>query len=299
MVLIPEEWANQEVFLQFDGVMMNATVEINGSRAALQHNGYIPFSVRITPYLTFGAENRITISVNPSMQPNARWYTGAGIFRSVSLVHCPKLHIAAHGIFGRTRGLDWEDGIAALAHLQADVDICNQTGEARLAEAVHALDPGRPVTNAICSYWNATDDATARAMASQMLASGGGVLQNIQSDHPGDTDWENRSAPFTNGLDVVGYNYLEDRYVQDHELYPQRVMLGTENYAKEIGLRWPLVEQLPYVLGDFTWTACDYIGEAGLGKGVLVAPDDPQLPALRMGSIQVSGYPWRTTLTWT
>ena len=79
--------------------MMNATVEVNGSRAALQHNGYIPFAVRITPYLAFGVDNRITISVNPSMQTNARWYTGAGVFRSVQLLHLPGLHIAPDGIF--------------------------------------------------------------------------------------------------------------------------------------------------------------------------------------------------------
>lgn len=273
--------------------MMNATVEVNGSRAALQHNGYIPFAVRITPYLAFGVDNRITISVNPSMQTNARWYTGAGVFRSVQLLHLPGLHIAPDGIFGYTRSLDWRDGAAVLAHLQAAVEVYNATGQARLAEVVHALDPSRPVTNAICSYWNGTDDATARDIAAKILASGGGVLQNIQRDSVGDTDWERRSETFTNGLDVVGYNYMEDKYEQDHALYPQRVILGTENYAREIGVHWPLVEKLPYVLGDFTWTACDYIGEAGLGKGMLVAPDDPHLLALRMGAIQGSGYPWR------
>lgn len=273
--------------------MMNATVEVNGSRAALQHNGYIPFAVRITPYLAFGVDNRITISVNPSMQTNARWYTGAGVFRSVQLLHLPGLHIAPDGIFGYTRSLDWRDGAAVLAHLQAAVEVYNATGQAHLAEVVHALDPSRPVTNAICSYWNGTDDATAREIAAKILASGGGVLQNIQGDSVGDTDWERRSEAFTDGLDVVGYNYMEDKYEQDHALYPQRVILGTENYAKEIGVHWPLVEKLPYVLGDFTWTACDYIGEAGLGKGMLVAPDAPQLLALRMGAIQVSGYPWR------
>ena len=273
--------------------MMNATVEVNGSRAALQHNGYIPFAVRITPYLAFGVDNRITISVNPSMQTNARWYTGAGVFRSVQLLHLPGLHIAPDGIFGYTRSLDWRDGAAVLAHLQAAVEVYNATGQARLAEVVHALDPSRPVTNAICSYWNGTDDATARDIAAKILASGGGVLQNIQGDSVGDTDWERRSEAFTDGLDVVGYNYMEDKYEQDHALYPQRVILGTENYAREIGVHWPLVEKLPYVLGDFTWTACDYIGEAGLGKGMLVAPDAPQLLALRMGAIQVSGYPWR------
>lgn len=78
LVDIPAAWAGQEVFLQLDGAMMNATVEVNGSRAALQHNGYIPFAVRLTPYLTFGEENRITVNLNPSMQPNSRWYTGRG-----------------------------------------------------------------------------------------------------------------------------------------------------------------------------------------------------------------------------
>ena len=76
LVDIPAAWAGQEVFLQLDGAMMNATVEVNGSRAALQHNGYIPFAVRLTPYLTFGEENRITVNLNPSMQPKSRWYTG-------------------------------------------------------------------------------------------------------------------------------------------------------------------------------------------------------------------------------
>ena len=33
------------------------------------------------------------------------------------------------------------------------------------------------------------------------------------------------------------------------------------------------------------------IGEAGLGKGMMLAPDDPQLPAMQMGAIQQSGYP--------
>ena len=281
--------------------MMNATVEVNGSRAALQHNGYIPFAVRITPYLAFGVDNRITISVNPSMQTNARWYTGAGVFRSVQLLHLPGLHIAPDGIFGSTRSLDWRDGAAVLAHLQAAVEVYNATGQARLAEVVHALDPSRPVTNAICSYWNGTDDATAREIAAKILASGGGVLQNIQGDSVGDTDWERRSEAFTDGLDVVGYNYMEDKYEQDHALYPQRVILGTENYAKEIGVHWPLVEKLPYVLGDFTRPACDYIGEAGLGKGCW-SPPTPRSCwhcAWAQSRFRATRGGWPTTLTWT
>lgn len=80
-IMIPEEWENEEIYLHFDGVMLNATVDINGGKAALQHNGYIPFSVNITPYIYFGKKNRVTVTVNPSMQPNSRWYSGSGIFQ--------------------------------------------------------------------------------------------------------------------------------------------------------------------------------------------------------------------------
>ena len=72
---------------------------------------------------------------------------------------------------------------------------------------------------------------------------------------------------------------MEDKYFQDHKLYPDRVILGSENFPKEIGKRWPMVESTPYVIGDFTWTAVDYIGEAGIGKSVFLEPDDPQLAA--------------------
>lgn len=41
--------------------------------------------------------------------------------------------------------------------------------------------------------------------------------------------WEYVTEPFTNGLDIVGYNYMEDNYERDHEMFPERVMLGSEN----------------------------------------------------------------------
>ena len=35
-------------------------------------------------------------------------------------------------------------------------------------------------------------------------------------------------------------------------MFPERVILGSENYPKEIGIHWPMVESTPYVIGDFT-----------------------------------------------
>ncbi len=41
------------------------------------------------------------------------------------------------------------------------------------------------------------------------------------------------TEPFTNGLDIVGYNYMEDIYERDHEMFPERVILGSEIFRKK------------------------------------------------------------------
>lgn len=65
--------------------------------------------------------------------------------------------------------------------------------------------------------------------------------------------------------DIAGYNYMTARYEMDGEKYPNRVIVGSETYPPEIARNWGLVEHLPHVIGDFTWTGWDYIGEAGVG----------------------------------
>ncbi|MFO1514620.1 MAG: glycoside hydrolase family 2 TIM barrel-domain containing protein [Verrucomicrobiota bacterium] len=110
----------------------------------------------------------------------------------------------------------------------------------RLREVVLALDSSRPITQAICSDW-------------------GKVIKN----------WDSLSDPAFINLDVGGYNYLPDKYESDHVRHPDRVMLGTESYPKDAFDYWSLVEKHPYVIGDFVWTAMDYLGEAGIGHAVL------------------------------
>ncbi|MFT3751805.1 MAG: glycoside hydrolase family 2 TIM barrel-domain containing protein [Paludibacter sp.] len=71
-------------------------------------------------------------------------------------------------------------------------------------------------------------------------------------------------------MDVGGYNYLWKQYEQMHEKYPQRIMFGSETIAGEAAQNWNQVEAHDYVIGDFVWTAMDYIGEAGLGSSMEV-----------------------------
>lgn len=66
-------------------------------------------------------------------------------------------------------------------------------------------------------------------------------------------------------LDVVGYNYLTARHEYEHTLHPDRVVVGSETYPPEIARLWKIVKDNPHVIGDFTWTGYDYLGEAGIG----------------------------------
>jgi hypothetical protein len=66
---------------------------------------------------------------------------------------------------------------------------------------------------------------------------------------------------FADALDVVGYNYQEYRYQEDHEKYPARPLYGSENGMK--WAFWDAVDSNPYISGQFLWTGIDYIGEAG------------------------------------
>lgn len=61
-------------------------------------------------------------------------------------------------------------------------------------------------------------------------------------------------------LDVVGYNYTENKYDSDHELFPERVLYGSEN-RHDIEA-WYAVKNKNFIFGQFLWTGIDYLGEA-------------------------------------
>ena len=75
-------------------------------------------------------------------------------------------------------------------------------------------------------------------------------------------------------LDVAGYNYMWRFYEQDHKNYPSRIMYGSESVAMELADNWKKVEKYPYVIGDFVWTAIDYLGEAGIGNALEIDPEE-------------------------
>ena len=106
----------------------------------------------------------------------------------------------------------------------------------RLAEIVRREDPRRFVTASVNLTWE---------------------------DPSQSLDWEINDAAFS-VLDIGGYNYWWHKYETDHARHPERVMYGAEMYPLDAWECWEAVERLPYVIGDFVWTAMDYLGESGI-----------------------------------
>ena len=73
------------------------------------------------------------------------------------------------------------------------------------------------------------------------------------------------TAPCLDALDMAGYNYASGRYPMEGKCHPDRLIYGSETFPQDIAKNWAMVKKYPYLIGDFMWTAWDYIGEVGLG----------------------------------
>lgn len=69
------------------------------------------------------------------------------------------------------------------------------------------------------------------------------------------------TTSYPTNVDVVGYNYQEYRYAEDHAKYPSRIIYGSENGMQYKA--WLAVDTNEYISGQFLWTGIDYLGEAG------------------------------------
>jgi hypothetical protein len=161
----------------------------------------------------------------------------------------------------------------------------------RLAEKVRSLDDTRFVTNAINHLASVADrlselmgDAAGQVVdINTFIASIGDAMMQVSAAEEVTRATEESHSV----LDVSGINYGHSRYELDRERFPNRVIVGTETFPDDIDELWRLVRENPHVIGDFTWTGWDYLGEAGIGR--VDYPDDDYV------STGISApYPWLT-----
>ena len=88
-------FADRCLFLDFDGVYMDADVLLNGETVCTHRYGYTAFRVELTGRLNAG-DNEIAVHIR-HRSPNSRWYSGAGIFRDVHFESLPAHHMMPDG----------------------------------------------------------------------------------------------------------------------------------------------------------------------------------------------------------
>lgn len=442
---IPENYADKNISIYFEGAYMNSTVYVNGKEVGVQPYGYSSFYFDITPHVLFGGENIIAVRVDNSQQPNCRWYSGSGIYRNVWLTVTDKIHVKQWGVAITTPEVSPDE-----AKVVINSTLVNSTSESQMVilstklatlNAEHVGDgnieveleansqktvkqeliisnpelwsPENPnlyranieiikddkvldgvtekfgvrtiaysadkgfqlngetiLINGGCVHHDngclgaaAYDRAEERKV--ELLKEAGfnavrtshnppsvafldacdrlGLLvidesfdgwkakktdhdyakifdewwqHDVKSmvlrdrNHPSIVMWSigneiiertspeavvtakmlsnfvksiDTTRPVTSAMtswnegweifdplmaehDICGYNYMLHEAPKDHERVPSRVILQTESYPRDAFYCWNMVNEHSYVIGDFVWTAMDYLGESGIGR---------------------------------
>jgi beta-galactosidase len=110
---LPANFAQRRVFIEFDGVMANSDVWINGQHLGKRPYGYVSFRYDITGKLSFGEKksNILAVRADNSAQPASRWYSGAGIYRHVRLVATDPVHIDQWSTFVTTPKIESDQAV--------------------------------------------------------------------------------------------------------------------------------------------------------------------------------------------
>jgi hypothetical protein len=173
----------------------------------------------------------------------------------------------------------------------------------RIADRLRAQDPSRLITHALQGMYVARDKIPA---LKAQLSDDGQVVGRGLNDYLGQLSHlidQLMASPVVGErlvepagvLDVVGLNYGDSRYLLDRDSFPNRVVVGSETFPTRIDHLWKLVTENPHVIGDFTWTGMDFLGEVGTGRHVY--PEDEQAHrapypwlAAVCGDLDITGY---------
>lgn len=171
-----------------------------------------------------------------------------------------------------------------------------------LSDTLHSLDDTRPTTNAINAMMTVIAGELSKREVEKNKPVGGIDINELMTSLPEITTsvnpdhLEELAGECFDAVDIMGYNYGHDLYQKTHELKPDRIILSSETFPKQMAANWKTVEQNSYCIGDFLWTAWDYLGEAGVGLpvyGTANAPFAKDYPCLTAacGSFDLTGYP--------
>jgi len=133
--------SGQQVYVEFDGVMGNSTVYVNGTQLGNHPYGYVSFRYDMTKNTKFGAENVIAVKTDTSTQPASDFYAGAGIYRHVRIIATDPVHIDQYATYVTTPS---PTAAAATVHVTTSV-VNSGTASQRVTPGLRVLSPSGTV----------------------------------------------------------------------------------------------------------------------------------------------------------
>jgi beta-galactosidase len=180
------DMTGRKVVIEFDGVYMNSQVWINGEYLGSRPYGYIGFRHDLTQFLRpAGTANEIAVRIDDSMEPSARWYTGAGIYRHVRLVTTSYTNFRLNGGVSITTPQVAADQAVVQASYIIDASFFSETERAAWAR----------------NTWGARPASRECVLRSTVLAADGSEVASaesritLQSMHPGQTAVQKINVP--------------------------------------------------------------------------------------------------------
>ena len=135
-------------YLDFDGVMSNPQVYVNGKLAGNWAYGYNSFRVDITPYLEAGKDNLIAVMAS-NLPLSTRWYPGAGIYRHVWLEKTGPVHLAQWPTYITTPEITKDYAVVKVqttvtntGNREAEITVLQKVNGAQAVPASITLEPG-------------------------------------------------------------------------------------------------------------------------------------------------------------
>ncbi len=140
---VPAAHSGRRVFVEFDGVMANSDVWVNGRHLGRRPYGYIGFRYELTEHVNFGdgRPNVLAVRADNSGQPASRWYTGAGLYRHVRLVSTDPVHVEHWSTFVTTPRVTKD-----AATVRVESTVVNKSDEARAVSLQVLLASGSAET---------------------------------------------------------------------------------------------------------------------------------------------------------
>ncbi|MBQ8624082.1 MAG: DUF4982 domain-containing protein [Oscillospiraceae bacterium] len=121
-----------------------------------------------------------------------------------------------------------------------------------IADTIKEYDTTRPLTHAFCNPWDQGDYAD--------------TMRETENYPAEKMDfWGEKMMPQAGNLDVVGYNYLNNRIDKDIQRFPEHLFAITESYPVDAVWSRRLMDKHTQLIGEFVWTGWDYFGETGIG----------------------------------